>query len=199
MDRELLDHAARVLQHTPAHILDAGALYDRVRRETGIECGISLFLVRLQAASHRFALLPGPADLDPLGAWSDVERMAYTSGLAAAGLSRWPLVTLCESVEPGQSPDPGSHSPDTPPAPRDSIGPAAAADSLGDVHRSVAELLRSAAGDPLLRDAVGTAVAALDTALSGTRPATRKIPPQRRAGAGAARSTTPPRRPPPPR
>ncbi|HSJ26255.1 MAG TPA: hypothetical protein VK929_16365 [Longimicrobiales bacterium] len=199
MDRELLDHAARVLYHTPARVLDASTLYDRVRRETGIECGIRLFLDRLQAAAHRFAVLPATADLDPAGAWSEVERMAYASGLAAAGLCRWPLVSLCEVSEPGEAETTGHGSglaPDQAAIPR-SAGPDPA-DPLREVHRSVAELLRSGGPDPLLRDAVGAAVAALDTAISG-RPETARCARDLTADAATGRSTTRPRHLPPPR
>jgi hypothetical protein len=179
---ELAAHAARVLLRTPSRTLDAAALYARVSRETGICCGASLFLDRLQAEPDRFAILPPAQDVDEEGCWSDVERLAYAPALAPAGLGRWPLVTLCDDPEEAR---PGSGRPGSDGALAGCFAGALAgagagadagagpeaesakalppcAEPLRDVHRSVAELLRTAGADTELRSAAGAAVAALD-------------------------------------
>jgi hypothetical protein len=145
---ELIEHAARVLERTPCRTLSARSLYDRVSRETGGRGGLGQFLDALRSCPDRFAVIPAASGLVDAAGWTERERRRYADVLPGS-VSAQPLVTLCEP----------------PPAAYDAVPPADSHHAQGaellDVHRSVAELLRSAGDDPALRTSVAAAVAAL--------------------------------------
>jgi hypothetical protein len=174
VDRELVEHAARVLRTEPGRTMEARALYDRVSRETGIRCGASLLLQKLRNCPDRFSLLPGPGGGLDACSWSDAERRSYAGLLPLLEQAAPSLVALCET-EPAAD-EGGDHASDP--------------DGLAAVQRSIVELLRCAGGDEQLRAAVGSAVAALTAATAAI--ADPGVSPPARA---AARSTTAPRSP----
>jgi hypothetical protein len=171
VDRELIEHAARVLRAAPGRIMEGRALYDRVSRETGIRCGLGLLLQQLHDFPDRFSMLQAAPAHDG-SPWTAGERRSYAGLLPLLEKADAAMVALCE---PDPDPDAGTVA-----QPTDS-------DGLAAVHQSVAELLRCPGADAHFRAAVGSAVAALGAA--STRP---RVTP--RAGE-AARSTTAPRRP----
>jgi hypothetical protein len=157
MPSEVVEHAARILCSLPGRTLDARLLYERVSRDTGVACGLQLFLDALSANQERFAMLHPAMPPGDSTAWTAAERLAYAPALAAAGMGSAPLVTLFE--------DPAGTGDDDAligvvPYRRDRDA------ALADVHRSVAELLRAHGRDPDLREAASAAMAALDPSVA---------------------------------
>jgi hypothetical protein len=178
VDRELIEHAARVLRTAPGRIMEGRALYDRVSRETGIRCGLGLLLQQLHDFPDRFSMLQAAPAHDG-SPWTAGERRSYAGLLPLLEKADAAMVALCE-------PDPDAGA----------VAQPTESDGLAAVHQSVAELLRCPGADAHFRAAVASAVAAL-----GATPATSAAS---AASAGpcvkgqvreAARSTTAPRRP----
>lgn len=147
MQNQLIDHAARVLEHAPGRSMAADALYARISAEAGLDVGVKRLLECVRGDVDRFVVLPPSARVPDDPAWSTQDRSAYVEALVAAGLSAAPVVVLAE--RPAAGPDAA------PPAGAGAAGvatvvaaPAAAsAELLAELHAAMTELLRVSGDD----------------------------------------------------
>jgi hypothetical protein len=158
--RELIEHAARVLQCSPTRSMAADVLYERIRTETGLDVGVSSFMDAIRAQAERFTVLP-PLALGDGPVWRERERTAYERALAAAGMAA-PTIMLAERLKQ-QGPETATRERHAT-TPRDAPpGRDVRSAVLGEAHGTLAELLRAAEDDEL-RSALASALAELEAA-----------------------------------
>lgn len=155
MLQELIDHAERVLRHAPGASLAADALHRAACAQCGVHLPQAQFLAELEALPHRFAVTDAPP-LDPAEVWSPAEREIYAAALKQTAMAAGPIVSIPVRAPADsdtewlvQRMDDGR------------LGPV---NDVADVLRdSLLELLRAAGNDATLRNAIGGAVAELQS------------------------------------
>jgi hypothetical protein len=170
MLQELIDQAERVLRHAPGSSLSADALHCTACAQTGVHVTLARFLAEIQALPHRFAVTHAPP-LDEADVWSRSEKTAYAAALADAVLAHGPVVSLAANASP-PGPDAVWILPRLEENTLDAVG--AASDVADALRESLLELLRAAGDDASLRNAVGGAVAELNTVYATV--AGRRVP-----------------------
>lgn len=147
MKPELIEHATRLLQQASTRCMDAVMLHGLVQRDLGIELPFRRFMDTVRERPDRFAVLSCPFAVHEQRGWDGREQAAYAAALARAGLSS-STITLAERPA-----DPML-------VPQESTAQTRP-DLLTELHTALADLLLAAADEPVLRDAVGGAMAEL--------------------------------------
>lgn len=147
----VLEHTARVLDHQPTRSMHAGALHQRVLRETGLAISYGQFIEEVCALADHFTVIAPDPVVGAAAAWDPRQRSLYEAALSAAGMTQ-PLVVLAERHVPHDAPDmrgasmsPSEHSP-------------APGSVLGDMHESLTHLLHATEPDDPLYAAVARAL-----------------------------------------
>jgi hypothetical protein len=159
VNRELIEHATRLLERAAGGTMPADALYARLCSEAGLDVGIEGLLRHVREATDTFVMLPAAAAMVDDSAWSPSDRSTYAAALAAAGLSAAPVIMLAERRSAG-SPATGDAA--RQPAPAEG-GDTPLHALLGELHDGLVDLLR-AYGDADLRNVVTGAIAGLEDA-----------------------------------
>jgi hypothetical protein len=146
-----MEHAAHLLAHAPARCARADVLHGRVQADLRREVPYRRFVDALRRREDRFAVLPCPLGVAEQPGWVAEETSVYAAALSAAGASGAPTVALASSPPPADCPS--AHNP----------GDAQPDGLLAELHATLADLLQAAGEDPLLRDAVGSALSGLDS------------------------------------
>jgi hypothetical protein len=156
MITEVVDHAERVLRHAPGHSMPAGALQRTVAREAGIRIPLRHFIAELRARPDRFTVL-APAPLEDRVTWRAEESAAYADALRSALATVGPFVTLTAGntgertiMQPSGA----------------ELPPAAEPCAIEALQEGLAEMLRAAGGDDVLRRSLGGAIAEIQAACS---------------------------------
>ncbi|MEX0908084.1 MAG: hypothetical protein WD054_07115 [Gemmatimonadota bacterium] len=147
----LIEHAARLLERTPARCMPADALHERACRETGLDVSLPGLLHALSARPDRFALVHAHPGAGQNAGWAEADLAAYAPGAAASGGDF--LVMLAEP--PAADPYRGVPWPGTERL-------SGSAELLAEVHDALTRVLRAAADDEALFRATSAAVQELD-------------------------------------
>jgi hypothetical protein len=91
----LLEHAARVLDHQPTRSMDAGSLYRRAVRETGMTMPFPRFMEAVAGSPDHFAVIPPDPVVRAAASWDPRQRSLYEAAMEAAGMTQ-PLIVLAE-------------------------------------------------------------------------------------------------------
>lgn len=164
---ELLEHAARVLDHQPTRSMQAEPLYRRTIRETGTVVPFPRFMNAVRERTDRFAVIPPDPVIGSIEAWDPRQRSLYEAAMEAAGMTQ-PLIVLAERLgdphsmfAPDRDQDGGAGGPD--PRAAESF-PGTAADVFRDVHAALTHLLHATDPDDALYTAVTAAMEELHAA-----------------------------------
>jgi hypothetical protein len=146
----LLEQAARVLDHQPTRSMEAEPLYRKALHECGAHMPFPRFVEAARSCPDRFAVIEPDPVAAVARAWDPRHRSLYRAALEAAGLAR-PVIVLAERMA-------------DPPEPGDDVrtGTGTAMDVLGEGYDALIHLLRAAAVEEPLHDAVTDAVHELD-------------------------------------
>jgi hypothetical protein len=168
----LVEHAARILAHTPTRCLSAAALHERACRETGQHVPYSRFLAALPP--RQFTVLEGIVGSAEAACWRVAERTAYAAVLGESGEPLIMLAAGAAEVHGGTGlpaqleaacarPQRGSRRRPV------SLPQPSLPDLISEAQDTLADLLRSSP-EPSLRQAVGAAASELDALRRTLRP-----------------------------